>query len=178
MSIQDQIKAHVNREDLYLLSPSMPGSRIIRHMYASPEIKVLLDGPWDALESEVRCSQLRADLEVFVTGGIIPVAKNPFKEGRTAYLKRLDPQREEVWEIRSRDPAPQIRVFGRFAKRDMFLALGWALRSDLGGPEDPRWNQAINECKAEWRRLLPAYPPLTADPPDDFDQYVSKNFPV
>jgi len=58
-----------------------------------------------------------------------------FAEGQSidpAYLKLLAPARDAVWEIRSVRPAPSIRVLGRFAEYDVFVATNYALRKPLG----------------------------------------------
>jgi hypothetical protein len=174
MSIYDAITQQVNAGALSLLYPAMPGTLVKRKMYISAEIRGLLDGPWSDTKWEERCGQLRADLDRFIEGIVLTVAEEPYK-GKTSYIKRLDPARDEVWEIRSRDPQPSLRIFGRFADKDLFVALSWANRADLGGPMSREWRDAKETCNAEWRKLFPAYAPKSGASLYD---YLSNIVPV
>jgi hypothetical protein len=160
MSIYVEISFRVNEGRLALLDPAMPGTLRKRKMYVSPELETLLGGPWQDTAWEERCGYLRADLDRFIEGKILAVAQKPYGS-KTSYLKRLEPPRDEVWEIRSRDPNPSLRIFGRFAEKDLFIALTWAKRIDLGGPAEREWRVAKEACNAEWRKLFPTYPPKT-----------------
>ena len=51
----------------------------------------------------------------------------------TAYLKRLKRVAEEVWEIRSCDPEPGVRVLGRFGEKNTFIGLAWDFHEHLKG---------------------------------------------
>ena len=157
MSIHEEINNRVSEGRLFLLEPSLPGISVERPMFVSAELQKLLFGPWKSHEQERRWNRLRADLDTFVEGRRISVALRPYK-ARTAYMAQLDSINDEVWEIRSRDPKPGIRVFGRFAETDLFVALTWWWRSDLKGPKSKQWRSAREGCKAEWRKLFPTYP--------------------
>ena len=157
MSIRDEIRARVSEGRLVLLSPALPGATIVRTMYVSPEVRSLLVGPWADPAHEERCGRLRADLDMFIEGRLISVARDS-RRGRKAYMARLEPARDEVWEIRSRDPSPGIRVLGRFSEVDAFVALTWGERSTLGKASSLEWRRAIEGCKADWRALFPTYP--------------------
>ncbi len=178
MSISSEIVNRVSEDRLYQLIPMMPGvaGTVPRTMYMSQDINRLLAGPWDSPDWENRCFSLRADLERFVHGGMIPVAERPMCRGRTSYMRQLFRWRNEVWEIRSRDPQPGIRVLGRFADTDIFIALSWWFRSDLGGPGDRRWRDAIVDCKTKWTHLFPTYQPITSGGAHAYpNSYISAN---
>jgi hypothetical protein len=165
MSISgEMIKQIVSDGRLYPLQPFMPPSKgvVPREMYLSKEINSLFVGPWHNDEWEERCAYLRADLDRFVQGGMIPVAKYTLSGGKHSYLRQLFQRRDEVWEIRSRDPQPGIRVLGRFADTDVFIALSWWHRANLGGPKNRAWRDAIVGCKTEWKNLFPAYEPKSS----------------
>lgn len=170
MSISSEIADRVSEGRLFQLTPMMPGSSgaVPREMYVSQEIKSLIDGPWQDDDWERRCGSLRADLERFVQGGMIPVAERPMLRGKTSYMRQLFRWREEVWEIRSRDPQPGIRVLGRFADTDIFIVLTWWFRAELGGPGNRRWRDAIVGCKTQWTHLFPTYQPKTSGGTDDY----------
>jgi len=99
---------------LFLMPPAIRRVVVVRPMLVSQEVKDLVLGPWDDPDWAIRCGLLRADLDRFISGARITVAARPY-QARNAYLAQLDQPRDEAWEIRSRDPEPSIRVFGRFA---------------------------------------------------------------
>lgn len=178
MSISFEIANRVSEDRLYQLIPIMPGvaGTVPRTMYVSREINRLLAGPFDSPDLENRCFSLRADLERFVHGGMIPVAERPMSGGRNSYMRQLFRWRNEVWEIRSRGPQPGIRVLGRFADTDIFIALSWRFRTELGGPGDRRWRDAIVDCKTQWTHLFPAYQPITSRDTHAYPKsYISAN---
>ncbi len=153
-----------------MLEPALASSRSVRTMIVSAEIRKLFIGPWEDTRHEYRCGRLRADLDMFTEGRLISVAQAAYKKPKATYMTRLQPLADEVWEIRSRDPKPGIRVFGRFAEKDVFVALTWELREPLLGPGSREWRDAREACKAEWRKLFPAYPALARD---DLHDYAS-----
>lgn len=177
MSIYVEINNRIGEGRLHDLAPALPGMPVVRRIVASVEISGLVLGPWTEPDWEERCNYLRADFDRFITGQVIPVAAGIIG-GRHSFLKQLAPPRDEIWEIRSRDPDPSIRVFGRFAAKDVFIALTWSKRPDLGGPESRAWRDACVECGTDWRNLFPAYDPVHGDTTRDFDDYVTNYFPV
>ena len=154
-------------------------------MYLSPAINALIEGPWgsigdlNAQEWEDRCYGLRNDLDNFTDGSFIITATDKLHSKKECYLKRLKPRDDEIWEIRCCEPLPQLRVFGRFAQKDVFVGLTWALRPELldhltfEGTQ--AWRRAMVECATEWRRLFPSYPALSGASIHD---HVSNAFPV
>lgn len=175
MSIYDAIVERSKEGRLYRLLPVLPRLGPTRQLYAAPEIMGLLEGPWQSLAWEMRCNALRADLERFTDGqDMLPIAAKPFK-GKTSYLKRLDPPRREVWEIRSLDPKPGIRVLGRFASKDVFVALAWYERAPLLGPGSREWRDAVIDCKTKWDNLFGPYQPISEA---SFHDYLSNIFLV
>ena len=66
-------------------------------------------------------------------------------------IKQLAPPKFEHWTLRSRRPRPSMRVFGRFAKPDVFVGTHVVLRKDLGG----MWSQYFEHekliCEDHWK---------------------------
>jgi hypothetical protein len=91
-----------------------------------------------------------ADLEAFVEG----IALHP------RYLFLLFPAREGVWEIRSMRPDPSIRVLGRFADVDVFIATNYALRHELGGWRSRAWRDVKLSARTVWTNLFHTYRPI------------------
>jgi len=177
MSTREVIVDWVQRRALFEVTPTLPNSPHGRWMFANAEVNRLIVGPWADQAERYRCGALWADFDRYVESRIISVClDNPYRKPKTTFLARLDPGHDEVWEIRSRDPRPSIRVFGRFADRDVFVALDWGHRSQLGGPGSNAFKLRIRRCKAEWRKLFPSYDPLTGS---SVNEYISENaFPV
>jgi len=121
-------------------------------LYVSKEVKEKIDGPWLSIEESQRWAMIEADLAHFVEGGAV----------NDEYLwPLLDwPSRFE-WEIKSRRPSPGIRILGRFAEQDVFIATNAEYRNTLGRGISREWNDAIESCVSCWERLFPGYPPLT-----------------
>lgn len=154
----------------------LPASPVNRVLLATPDVYRLVTGPWTDQREELRAGRLWADFDRFTEGRLISVAlDNPYGKLRTTYLARMDPGRDEVWEIRSRDPKPGIRVFGRFSEPDVFIALNWEYREGLGGPGSREFNVEIQKCKAEWRKCIPTF---EAHEGTSVDEYISNAFSV
>lgn len=126
-----------------------------------------------------RVGRLEADFENFARGQHIALSLTPYKH-RSAYMGLLDPPTDGTWEIRSRDPNPGLRVFGKFPCIDTFVALNWEPRSvpfggkkELGDGRSLQYQLAMIEANQRWASSLPDLKPLTGD---NAGEYVSKNF--
>ena len=97
-------------------------------MFVTPEI--FDNFPADIPDNRERFGRLRADFDTFITGGLITVSEDPLQAG-SAFLARLDPIEDEIWDLRSRS-RPGIRVFGCFSETDTFIALHLDFRKNLG----------------------------------------------
>jgi hypothetical protein len=179
MSISDDIRHRIAENRLIDLAPGLPSIPRARRLLISQGIAAMVFGPWDNDEWEERCGKLRADFDRFISGDRLPVAADRMNDRKgTSYLKRLEPGDKEIWEIRSRDPKPALRVFGRFAECDVFVALTCEKRADLGDGMTRQWRHAQVECATEWRNLFPAYEPVHSNNPIRYDDYVTNYFVV
>jgi hypothetical protein len=156
MSIRACINERIAEGRLFRLAPALPSDPHERTMILSKEVNALIVGPWSDQKWANRCHRLRANLEEFIKGETLTVGLIPH-EHRDAYMGRLERPIDEVWDIRSRDPKPGLRVLGRFSERNTFIALHWGLRKDFSDPS--RWRFAIAETKGRWNRLLAPYEP-------------------
>ncbi len=134
----------------------------------------------DALYGEItlgtdhRIGGLWQDLDNFSLGELITVGYGP---EATCMMKNLDPRTDEVWEIRSKDPKPQIRIFGRFCAQDVFVATHATYRDHLGNPweskfEGNHWPQEILRCRQIWEQLCQGAAPHNGRSIND---YISAN---
>jgi len=140
--IYDLVADRVNEGRLFHLPHTM-GFPLTRRIVISEEINALLVGPWIPPEWKARCLSLRADLDRFLDGTLInaalPAKQKPYASKPNAYIRLLHPWANEIWEIRSTNDEPSIRVFGRFADVDLFIALTWGKRKDLKEPTSRTW---------------------------------------
>jgi hypothetical protein len=95
-----------------------------------------------------RWAKLEADMAHFVEGGYV----------NWNLMKWLDPQGQEVWELKSVRPKPSIRVFGRFAEPDVFVGTHSALRTDLKAKWSVEFWNEIFKCETMWKGLTDEEP--------------------
>lgn len=159
MSIEEEVNGHVNAGRLVRVKQSFPGSPEKRVIYVTPTLMALLDGPWGNTTWEKRWNRARQQIDDFIDGlprDRIFVRSAPRKKS-TCFMSLLDPESNEIWELRCRDPKPGLRIFGSFIAQDVFVALTAAPHECLTVEDD--WNQAIQQYKVEWSRhfTLPAF---------------------
>lgn len=162
MSIKDEIGRHTRTGRLQVLEPRYGFLRCERVIFVNDVVRQLLTGDW-LDRSKAQAS--RATLDRFTEGARIDatLSEDP---NDSALFKRL--QGAEVWEIRLRDPAPSLRVFGAFACQDTFVALRYAYRAVLGRRTSRKWKQEIVRTRQAWQTLFPTYPTLRGDCINDY----------
>lgn len=123
-----------------------------RIIYASRDIHRFLEETAADRETNIERRKLQRLFDRFISGAAISVAFRKNIIGSD--MKRLSPSSVEVWEFKVK-ARPQLRVFGRFAQKDVFLA--------LTGPVERRncdYDVEITQCQQEWSRLLPEHSPI------------------
>jgi hypothetical protein len=168
MSIRIEIKRRIAEGRLFRLRPHVGSDPNERIVLMSSEIHNLVSGPWPDGPMGVRCGYLRADLESFVANDVMTVSWSSF-EARDAKMGRLHPLADEVWDLRSQAPPPGLRVFCRFAEKDVLVALTcsprsvpvpWLDRIPLLRRNSRAWRDPVVGCRREWDVLFPAHQPL------------------
>lgn len=134
------------------------GGVVLRRLYVGEQLWTALQGAWYAERGDLRLAMLRADLERFVEGRPID----------PSYLFWLTPKSDLVWEIRSVQPAPSLRVFCRFAMPDVLIATHYEERSYLGQWGAKEWRDAIVNSKIFWRQLFATYEPVAGSSVNEF----------
>jgi hypothetical protein len=160
MSIASQIDELKATGRLIPVVSYAPGAATRRGLLVNEALWRLLSGPWVTMEDEVRYMQLRAYLDVYTEGRSIT----------PGFLFQLTTRRDEVWEIKAPRPRPGLRVFGRFADQDIFVALHHERRDALKGWQSRNWRDAREICKSEWRKLFLTYEPFAGN---TIHEYVS-----
>jgi len=133
-----------------------------RSIFVTPSVK-------EYLESDHQLAQAaRVDLERFIQGK--PIVAALYRDHKNCRIARLDRPRDEVWEFRILDSDPQLRLFGRFASRDVFIALIGPIEHEYVATNKD-YKKAIAECKEDWGNLFGFYSPLVGVTVYD---YISK----
>ena len=181
MSISTLIEQALSDGRLLHLPLNMPSDKTEREMLIHRDLYDHMMGGWPSDVAEERFGRLRADLEFFVTGGVISMGFDPRNHGTDTYMGRLDPLHEGTWDIRSRAPKPGMRVFGRFAEVDTFVALeywfrsktpNWSWRRALGKGNSLEYEIALVDAEQKWKELFHEYKPLIGG---DCSDYISRD---
>lgn len=146
---------------LILVEPSIPCAQV-RPIYMVPDLHTRIFGA--NAEQTKRMGNLEADLQRFISGQKVTIAR---ELEDTCFLKPLS-NVEEVWELRSRDPKPGVRVFGRFAAMDVMIATNMEFRKLLGGLRSRLFAIEIRDCQTTWTRLFPYLDPHRGETGHDY----------
>ncbi|WP_138509613.1 hypothetical protein [Maricaulis alexandrii] len=142
----------------------MPYDRVERTLLMSPEVEAFLNAEVDEFELEKR-ARLRADLEGFVAGNVVLASLKPLKKSRECFIARVYPEGDGVWCIRCLAPSPGYRIFGAFAKVDVFVALHVVPRDWLGNFLEEHgfissWRNEVRRTVRWWVRHFHQYEKL------------------
>lgn len=107
---------------------------------------------------------LEAAISHFIEGGKITEDQ----------IKQLLPQKYEHWELRSPRPRPSMRVFGRFARPDVFVGTHVKLRSELGGMWSSEFEHEKLVCEQYWEEAELSKP-FTDSPGFRYNKYITYN---
>jgi|GEM_PF-5064175 len=111
MSIRDNINEHIAAGQLFYLPPLFASTEAVRIMIVAPDLfSDLQPSAWPNNKTGQRLDRLRADLDRFTANDRISIAPFPQNKPKTAYMARIKPVSNEVWDIRSTDPNPGTRV--------------------------------------------------------------------
>lgn len=174
----------VKDEELFKLEFLVPGHPEKRTVLLSPEMNVLMSGPWESSEMADRCMRLRADLENVLAGGRLVVCWTPGKGRDNHQVGRLDPIDDNIFDIRSVDPSPGLRAIFHFAEKDVLVVhlcsprsvpIPWLHRIPLLDRSSKAWRNALAESKRNWSTLFPKFEPHAGN---DVHDYISNAFLV
>lgn len=165
MSIHDATKAQVTAllgNRLFVLPPLIPSDPSVRTLFVSREVRDDVTPPWPDNYDGYRLSVFRGTLDAFTRGDLISVSEDPFDKPPNTFLARVHPVGEEVWDIRCSGGNPQIRCFGRFLGKDVFVALTWSYRDNLN------WEDEREDCKSAYDALFASCPLFRGGSLDDY----------
>lgn len=160
MSIAEKIKERIKDlegQRLHHLPSQLPSDPRVREVFASNEVMEVVTPPWPENYVGQRQQSFRASLDAFTRGEELSVSEDPFRKSGTTFLARVHPVEREVWDIRSFEPKPGIRCFGRFGGYNRFIALTWDYRENFEGKED--WENEVEFFQKEWKKHFGEIPP-------------------
>ena len=176
MSIRQSIEEAIAGGRLFVFEPEFDSDELVRSLLLHPQLAADISERVE--EWGKRVGRLQADFESFVKGEHISLSVTPF-EHKAATMGLMEPTADGTWEIRSRDPKPGLRVFGKFSGADTFVALSWQPRSVRFGRKHPlgyrhslEYQLALIETNERWNVAVPDLIPLTGG---NYRDYVSKN---
>ena len=168
-SFRDECEGHIARRRLFRFEPRQSQAPGTRGVLLSAEVAGLVLGPWPDTPLGFRCARLRAEFDAFVGGNSLIVCWTPFKGRAHHRVGRLSPVEHGVWDLRSVDPRPGLRVFFCLGERDLIVAstcnprsvdISWLPRPPLGPREGREWKRAVRECRFMWNELFPGRRPF------------------
>lgn len=171
MSIKSELKRLVDEEVLWCVEP-FPGDPIVRTVLVSSALNAI----FASAAAEGRIARLLANLQDVAAGGDVTLSFEPFRH-KNATFGILDPPAEATWELRSRDPKPGLRVFGRFADADTFIGVDWWPRSKplegfdkepLGDRHSMEYLFAQIAVEQFWKEHLASITPVSGDNCSDY----------
>ena len=169
MSIRPYIKECIKDGRLVRWEPLIQGDPQLRQVLLAQELYNELQELENHYQQKYGFARLRADVEHFIFGEYMTVA---FDKDEDGLLKRLTPKNREVWTFRMKRPKPSIRLFGRFAYEDVFVAMNLAQRKELGPVGSFEWKNEIHICRQRWTAIFNHHKPLSGEYPHD---YIKEN---
>lgn len=174
MSTRDALNKLIQRGLIVHVPSLQRGVSSRRHFFLETSLHERLTQAKDGSSKEDRrLLMLWADIDKFTSGQVITIGVDPFKKDRTAYMARTKPVQDGVFDIRSQDPSPAIRLFGAFCETNVFLGLTWRWRRELGGRDERAFDFAVMEAMRIWDGLLPDCRRLFSEHMED---YISDDF--
>ncbi len=178
MSIRELWQRRVQDKELFKLEFLIAGRSEKRTVLLSPEINKLVSPPWPDTEMGIRCAQLRAEMEDILAGERLVVSWAPAGKARDYHqIARLEPLEDNIFDIRSVEPPPALRILFHFAEKDVLVThfcsprsvpVHWLDRVPLLDRRSKAWRKAIVESNANWSVLFPHYSPHSGTKIDDF----------
>lgn len=171
MLIDEALEEAIGNGKLVSVAPGTPWAPAPRAFLMCTSLRDDLETGKNAADAKVRqrWARLEAAMQFFVEGGFVT----------EDFIKQLRDYKHEHWELRSRSPRPSLRVFGRFARPDVFVGTHVVPRNGLGGMGSMEFEFEKLKCEEHWAAAgLPTTPPPGAftDYPDfDYQRYITEN---
>ncbi len=164
MLSSDEISAAMAGARLIRVVPLLPGLGSPRVLLLTRTLDQLMSQNMAAADPAIssRWWKLRADMDHFVTGGYV----------NDKFLKPLTPARHGVWTLKSVRPKPGLRVFGRFAAPDVFVATHVCERRQLKGKLSLEFELAKLDCEREWDLVFGKRKPFFST---RYEDYITQN---
>jgi hypothetical protein len=131
-----------------------------RRLWLAPEVADLLAGRLP--DSGFPHTQADVDVGRFCKGLIVSASRREKSKADFKWLKGHC----EVWVLSFRKPPPGWRVFGRFARKNVFVAFCHYEREDLA--DNVQYQAAAKALIAEWDKRFPKMEPFKGSRFEDY----------
>ena len=169
MSIQEHIRTCLDHGRLHVHRPLDPGAAHLRIVLLTPELREEIDAKLLDEHAGNRTVPSLADLDRFIGGDPITIGDRRHKH---AFLKRLDPQGDQVWELRSIDPKPSVRALRDVCSYRHSRPDPYASANRTGRLQARAFKEEIRRTRQIWQGIFAPYSPLASD---KVTEYVKDN---
>jgi hypothetical protein len=162
MLTEDEIKSLCDAGRIVLVQTLDWRAPKRRAIYVSPDLHGFLTYKSADPGTNSDRRKLQALFDRFISGDFVSVSLEP--TAMRTDIKRLSPPSDEVWEFKvTLKKDLQLRIFGRFAFLNTFIA--------LTGPVDRtgvNYRNEIIRCQEHWRTVFDDKPPFYGGDEDDY----------
>ena len=161
MSTRAVLERLVENNLVVHVPPQMVGTTSRRHFFLVLNISQRLEAAlYGKSGYDKRLAMLLQDIDTFTAGQIVSFGNHPYAKDKSAFIARTSPEEFGIFDIRSNNPSPALRLFGAFAEVDTFVGLTIRVRKELGGKAEPKFDDAVTEAALLWNRLFPDNKPF------------------
>lgn len=156
MLIEDAIERACTEGQLFQVKSMDWRAPTERLLYATPEVYRFLEEESTSPQINDNRRRLRALFEKFISGATLTITFRQSVQGTE--MKRLQPDKCEVWEFKIQKRRTRLRVFARFASPESVVA--------LTGPVDKAgidYNAETIRCQIKWQQTFGDHVPLHGD---------------
>ena len=158
--------------ELWELATLVPEPDPNRSIWVTRDILDIVDPVQDenraANWTDYTHAQFRGSLDAFINWEEVSVSEDPFDKDRETFLARVSPVEWEFWDIRTIKPPPGMRCLGGFAGCDVFVALVYDYRENVGPGE---FDELVDRCRTRWRELFGELAPYSGE---SLDAYLTR----
>lgn len=146
-----------------LVECELPRAQVARRrrIFVTSDINDLFIGNVKA-NPEFPCDNADHLIGIFVRGNIVGVSRSHRSRCELKWLRNLP----ECWVFNFRTPPPGWRLFGRFAKKNVFIGLHCVSREDAG--DLVQYASHSKLMVEKWNALFPNEDPFIGDSFEDY----------
>lgn len=163
LSVEQLKRAGFVEREFYRVRPGRERKRIVM-------LPAEIDQMLDSRGSEFPSIWASDSLDTFRAGSLVTVSRQPSAKPDLKLLRDVD----EVWAFAIRKPRDfQARLLGRFIHQDIFVGLEFALRTELGSPD--QYHAHAERVAAAWDERTGGIRPIRSASNSDYLSHVFRD---